>query len=62
MIHLDRLTAADKGRKVGYQKAKNEVVQEGTLQSWNEHFVFVRYDEHINWGAIPTPPEKLEFL
>lgn len=62
MIQLDKLTAEDKGRRVGYQLKPGDEIQEGTISSWNEHFIFVKFVNHINWGSIPTPPEKLKFL
>lgn len=62
MIHLENLTDKDKGRRVGYLLKAGDEIQEGKLSSWNETYIFVKYDKHTNWGSIPTPPEKLQFL
>ena len=60
MIDIRRLIDADKGRNVVYRTAPDFKPEQGTITSWNESFIFVRYVGGSTSAA--TPPEKLEWV
>ena len=75
-ITIDNLTEASKGREVRYRT--HGQTEFGSITSWNDRFVFVRYhtvisDEKTNAGSPKmwhrngetseaTRPEDLEFV
>jgi hypothetical protein len=57
MIEISKLTEKDKGREVVFDNGwKSEF---GTISSWNERFIFVKYNGSQNGKA--TRPEDLRF-
>ncbi len=70
MIELRQLTENDKGREVIYRSFYKD--ERGIISSWNDHFVFVRYERYgyrlhgeeprYQATAAATCPEDLEFL
>ena len=57
MIDPSKLTEADKGRKVIYQRPYCDM-EVGVLSSWNEHYVFVRFKGP---GGEACEPEDVRF-
>jgi len=68
MIELGELKESDKGRLVIYRSMGSDKVERGIISSWNERFVFVKYEnypesypEFFNPTAGATNPDDLEW-
>lgn len=67
MIHLDRLTHADKGAWVEYDPGQGQPVELGRLKSWSKDVAFVVYrcdeqwDRYHDYTGQMTSPEYLNF-
>ena len=62
MIKISELTEGDKGRSVEYNPGYK--IEHGSISSWNEVFVFVRYvlpGGKVNPTAAATDPKDLRF-
>jgi hypothetical protein len=59
-MKIEDLKDSDIGRGVVYESYPGAKLEDGTVKSFNDKFVFVVYD-HSGRG-IATPPEKLTFL
>ena len=59
MLDIKSLTQEDVGRLVIYQSWSGATIEEGSIKSWNDRFVFVQYDK--TGRGIATPPEFLKF-
>jgi hypothetical protein len=57
MIEISKLTEKDKGREVVFDSGRK--IEFGTISSWNERFVFVKYNGRQQSQA--TRPEDLRF-
>ena len=63
MIYLNKLNENNKGAHVVY-KAGSPEEQEGTISSWNDYYIFVRYwnTDHTQLGhSQATRPSDLSF-
>jgi hypothetical protein len=63
MLILSELKEEDKGRRVRYTPFEGcdpDMIEEGRISSWNDHYVFVKYDEDLHNKA--TPPGSLDFI
>ena len=60
MIVIKDLIKKDKGRAVVYRSWGGYKIEQGTITSWNDEFIFVRY----GWGttSAATRPIDLEFV
>ncbi len=59
-MKIEDLKPEDVGRGVVYEPFKGAKLEDGTIKSWNDKFVFVQYD--YTGRGIATPPEKLTFV
>lgn len=72
MIDIATLTLADKGREVRYRSKGGELTEWGTITSWNDRVIFVRYHtKQFTGGPVRrrgsvssqgTDPRDLEFV
>jgi len=71
MIELSELKESDKGRMVIYRSKGGDKIERGIVSSWNDMFVFVRYELSyelarysgaFNLTAAATYSEDLEFV
>ena len=71
MIVLSMLTERAKGREVIYRSSFGDKVERGVISSWNDKFIFVRYERYgyvrskelprYQETAAATSPEDLTF-
>jgi len=59
MINIKTLTEEDRGKRVVYHLPGSDKVEGGVISSWNEKFIFVRYNE--SKIAAATYSGNLEF-
>lgn len=51
MIQISDLHECDKGRSVTYISSGRDTIEHGVITSWNDKFIFVRY----NFVSKPKP-------
>lgn len=60
MINIQELTKEDIKRKVVYKACKGATPEEGIITSYNNHWVFVDF-QNVGRG-VATPASSLEFV
>jgi hypothetical protein len=59
-LKITELKPSDKNRKIIYTQKGTGKTEEGWVSSWNDHYIFVRFQTSSNGQACD--PNDLQFL
>lgn len=62
MINIKNLSDKDIGKAVVYTAHDGAEPEQGKITSYNDTYIFVRYDVSSSWGGQATRPEDLKWL